>query len=56
MRALRSDIATFAMVVDAKDERAAAFYRHHGFLDLSTENRTMFVALARLARRLGIIR
>ncbi|MEA3274568.1 MAG: GNAT family N-acetyltransferase [Pseudomonadota bacterium] len=56
MRALRSEIAAFAMVVDAKDERAAAFYRHHGILDLSTENRTMFVAMALLAQRLGIIR
>lgn len=53
-RALHSDIAAFAMVVDAKDERAAAFYRHHGFLDLSTEGRILFAALARLAQRLGI--
>jgi GNAT superfamily N-acetyltransferase len=56
MRALRSDIAAFAMVVNAKDERAAAFYRHHGFLDLSTDDRTMFVALAELAQRLGVNR
>lgn len=53
-RALRSDIAAFAMVVDAKDDRAAAFYRHHGFLDLSIDERTMFVALTRLVQRLGI--
>jgi len=56
MRALRSDIAAFAMVVDAKDDRAAAFYRHHGFLGLSIDDRTMFVALAELAQRLGINR
>jgi hypothetical protein len=31
MRALRSEIAVFALVVDAKDEQAAAFYRHLGF-------------------------
>jgi GNAT superfamily N-acetyltransferase len=31
MRALRSEIAVFALVVDAKDGEAAAFYRHHGF-------------------------
>ena len=31
MRALRSEIAVFALVVDAKDDEAAAFYRHHGF-------------------------
>ena len=56
MRALRSDIAAFAMVVDAKDEQGAAFYRHHGFVDLSADDRTLFVALARLAERLGIRR
>ena len=31
MRALRSEIAVFVLVVDAKDDEAAAFYRHHGF-------------------------
>jgi ribosomal protein S18 acetylase RimI-like enzyme len=31
MRALGSEIAVFALVVDAKDDEAAAFYRHHGF-------------------------
>ena len=30
MRALRSEIAVFALVVDAKDDEAAAVYRHHG--------------------------
>jgi ribosomal protein S18 acetylase RimI-like enzyme len=28
-RAARSEIAAHALVVDAKDEAAAAFYRHH---------------------------
>ena len=31
MRALRSEVAVFALVVDAKDETAAAFYRHYEF-------------------------
>lgn len=31
MRALRSEIAVVALVVDAKGDEAAAFYRHHGF-------------------------
>lgn len=31
-RCLRSDIAAYAMVVDAKDESAKAFYLHHGFI------------------------
>lgn len=32
LRAGRSELAVFALVVDAKDDQAAAFYRHHGFL------------------------
>jgi predicted N-acetyltransferase YhbS len=31
-RASRSEIAAYALVVDAKDESAANFYRHHGFV------------------------
>lgn len=31
LRALRSEVAVFALVVDAKDDAAVAFYRHHGF-------------------------
>lgn len=30
-RAARSEVAMHAMIVDAKDEQAEAFYRHHGF-------------------------
>lgn len=30
-RAMRSEVAVFALVVDAKDETASAFYRHHQF-------------------------
>lgn len=31
MRAMRSEVAIFALLVDAKDDTAAAFYRHHQF-------------------------
>lgn len=31
-RAARSEVAVFALVVDAKDEQATAFYQHHGFI------------------------
>ena len=31
MRAVRSEVAVFALVVDAKDEEASTFYRRHGF-------------------------
>jgi ribosomal protein S18 acetylase RimI-like enzyme len=30
-RSARSEVAVFALVVDAKDDQAEAFYRHHGF-------------------------
>lgn len=44
-RAFRSEIAAFALIVDAKDEAAAAFYRHHGFVVLP-DSLTMFLPLA----------
>jgi ribosomal protein S18 acetylase RimI-like enzyme len=45
-RAVRSDIAAYSLVVDAKDEIAANFYRHHGFLELASEPLTLFLPLA----------
>jgi ribosomal protein S18 acetylase RimI-like enzyme len=45
-RSLRSEIAAHAMVVDAKDEAAVAFYRHHGFIALPESPRTLFLPLA----------
>ena len=35
-----------AFVVDAKDEAAIAFYRHHGFIALPESPRTLFLPLA----------
>lgn len=45
-RAARSEIAAFALVVDAKDEAAAAFYSHHGFIALPDSPLTLFLPLA----------
>ena len=45
-RALRAEIPAFALIVDAKDEKAAAFYRHHGFLALQSDPLTLFLPLA----------
>lgn len=45
-RAARSEIAAFALVVDAKDEAAAAFYRHHGFIALPNSPLILFLPLA----------
>ena len=33
-------------LVDAKDEAATAFYRHHGFIALPDAARTLFMPLA----------
>lgn len=45
-RCARAEIAAHALVVDAKDEGAAAFYRHHGFLPLPDSPLTLFLPLA----------
>jgi ribosomal protein S18 acetylase RimI-like enzyme len=45
-RAVRSEIAAFALVVDAQDEAASAFYLHHGFLALPDSPLTLFLPLA----------
>ena len=47
-RVLLSPPAVFALLVDAKDDQAAAFYRHHGFVPLSNynESRTLFLPVA----------
>ena len=45
-RAARSEIAAYALLVDAKDESAAAFYRHHGFIPLPDTPLTLFLPLA----------
>jgi ribosomal protein S18 acetylase RimI-like enzyme len=44
-RIVRSEIAAYALVVDAKDEKAASFYRYHGFLQLATKPLTLFLPL-----------
>ena len=49
-RAARSEIAAFALMVDAKEEAAAAFYRHHGFIALPDSPLTLFLPLATVLR------
>lgn len=50
-RAVRSEIAAYALMVDAKDESAGAFYRHHGFIALPDSHMTLFMPLATVAMR-----
>ncbi len=53
-RALRADIMAFAAVVDAKDEAAVEFYRHHGFVAFASAPMSLYLPLAEIARQLGI--
>ena len=54
-RAIRAEITAFAIVVDAKDDPAVAFYRHHGFAAFSSVPMTLYLPLAEAAKQLGII-
>lgn len=49
-RALRSEVATYAIVVDATDEQMATFYRLHNFLPLTTSKDRLFLPMAEVAR------
>ena len=44
-RAARSEVAVFALVVDAKNEQAEAFYRHQGFAPFGLVPRQLFLPL-----------
>jgi ribosomal protein S18 acetylase RimI-like enzyme len=47
-RAARSEIAAFALIAEAKDDKAASFYAHHGFTALPDTPYTLFLPLATL--------
>jgi ribosomal protein S18 acetylase RimI-like enzyme len=44
-RSARADAAAFTLLVDAKDESAAAFYRKHGFEELANRPLTLFLPI-----------
>jgi GNAT superfamily N-acetyltransferase len=53
-KALDTPAAVFALLVDAKNDRAAEFYVHHGFRPLASRADTLFLPLATLAKaRIG---
>jgi hypothetical protein len=41
----------FALVVDAKDEQAEAFYQHHGFMRFGSSPLRLMMPLAKLRER-----
>jgi hypothetical protein len=45
-RAARSEIAAYALMVDAFDEIAVAFYKHHGFIALADSTMALFLPFA----------
>jgi predicted N-acetyltransferase YhbS len=45
VRAARSEIAVYGVVVDAKDDGAVAFYEHHGFVTLDAQARQLVLPL-----------
>src|SRR5258708_39385657 len=45
-RSARADPAAFTLLVDAKDEGAATFYRKYGFEPLASRPLTLFLPIA----------
>jgi predicted GNAT family N-acyltransferase len=52
-RTLRSEIASYAFVVDAKDEKAERFYRRYNFLRLASTGRRLFLPMSEIATLLA---
>ena len=48
-RCLRSEIASFAFVVDAKDDQAVAFYERYSFRRLTAAGRRLFLPMSEIA-------
>lgn len=46
-------VASAVVVVEAKDDSAAAFYRKHGFLDFPQERRKLFLPMKTVAAAVG---
>ena len=51
-RTCRSGLAAFALIVDANDERAVAFYEHFGFQRFASVDRTLFLLIDDALRKL----
>jgi ribosomal protein S18 acetylase RimI-like enzyme len=51
-RAVRSEAAIFAVLVEAKDDNAANFYRKHGFAPLVDRPYNLFLSVSEEMKRL----
>jgi GNAT superfamily N-acetyltransferase len=45
-----ASIATYALIVDAKDDKAAAFYTHHDFIPFPSSPHRLFLPVATIAQ------
>jgi ribosomal protein S18 acetylase RimI-like enzyme len=52
-RTAHADAASFTLLVDAKDEGAANFYRHLGFAALASRPNALFLPIATALKALG---
>lgn len=50
-RAASTDIGVYAVIVDAKDAAAVAFYEHHGFIAFESAPRVLFLPIESEIRR-----
>ncbi|HXQ51238.1 MAG TPA: GNAT family N-acetyltransferase [Stellaceae bacterium] len=50
VRAGRADPAVFALIVDARDQTAASFYRHFGFRPFAGRPMSFFLPMATAAK------
>lgn len=54
-RSVVSDIAAYAMLVDAKNNEASDFYQHHGFIALPDSPLSLFLPLAAVSKLTHLI-
>jgi ribosomal protein S18 acetylase RimI-like enzyme len=52
-RAMRAEPAIYALVVDAKDDNAAAFYARLGFKPFLSQKNRLFIPVSEIAKRLS---
>ena len=50
LRVLKSDTKAFALIVDAKDDNAVAFYRAQGFMAFASRPMTLFLPIGTLKK------
>lgn len=52
-RSFNSEIASMAVVVDAKDDKARDFYEHHQFIRFSEESQRLYLPMTTIAKLFG---